>query len=600
MGLYTARLTKLEYALRQADAHPEIEVLYADEQESEDTAFVPFKGHVESHSDNSSDIPQANLCGSGYLSVPISWEDGVKDTVSPWEVNIVTSASRSPADRPSLTEEEKKEIRDALISIKEDSVVDDIFSEPVDERRFSDYSSRVEVPMDLSFISNRLEADYYATKFSVVADVRLIRDNCIKYNSESHDLSAVASRMFQQFEKLVLKDEELISWEDVIANASTREQSRHERDGVTENTGPIATRRTRRQVQSRSSLEDLPLPLATRTRDQPNRRTDQALSNHRLRRSSRSVLEQFPEIDRSQNRRSSRTRASRRSEEHVDRYSSTTPSQARTAAEQGGRAARAAARARQSSLEEEPSIQVSRTSQSVEVAVHSELPTRNTRSRNRSEVTQAESFASTVWRGSARRSSRRQVASYADMPSDVDEADAELEESDKGSIEPNEDGEDELPSESEESSSSEQQVAATRNRSSNRRSVRRGNDSSSDEEPDNDSDEDEDDKYSNGRRPRTLRASSRATGRRTSNRFNTETKPDEVDGATSGFFTKKRAATDLENDRLDKSRRRSSRDHVTSYVEPDSSEFGSDNNSENDSGSSDLESGNEMTRRKGM
>ncbi|EEC48653.1 predicted protein, partial [Phaeodactylum tricornutum CCAP 1055/1] len=56
---------------------------------------------------------------------------------------------------------------------------------PVNDYRYSDYPSRVEVPMDLTFVLNRLEADYYGSRPSVVADVRLIRDNCIKYNGEN-------------------------------------------------------------------------------------------------------------------------------------------------------------------------------------------------------------------------------------------------------------------------------------------------------------------------------------------------------------------------------------------------------------------------------
>lgn len=63
--------------------------------------------------------------------------------------------------------------------------------------------------MDLTFIMNRLENNYYSNKYSVVADMRLIADNCVKYNGEIDSLSDLSRNMYETFRDLVLTNEEL-------------------------------------------------------------------------------------------------------------------------------------------------------------------------------------------------------------------------------------------------------------------------------------------------------------------------------------------------------------------------------------------------------
>eukprot|EP00536_Pseudo-nitzschia_multiseries_P002297 jgi/Psemu1/158254/gw1.30.216.1 len=53
---------------------------------------------------------------------------------------------------------------------------------PVDQERYCDYAMMVEIPMDLMLVKNRLAANFYGSKLGVASDLRVIRDNCIKYN----------------------------------------------------------------------------------------------------------------------------------------------------------------------------------------------------------------------------------------------------------------------------------------------------------------------------------------------------------------------------------------------------------------------------------
>jgi hypothetical protein len=307
MGLYTARLESLERALSSGESDsPEIEAYYAEDGSPNDSELTHYKGVVKDHSRNSDDLSGPNLCSSGYRSLVVEWEDGTSDEVSPWEVNVCASTESSQPNRPSLTDEEKKSVLKALAALKDLPDVE-AFMTRVDERRYSDYASRIEIPMDLTFITNRLEADYYATRFDVVADVKLIRENCAKYNGVNDDLTISASNMLKKFEELVLSDEERQSYQDfeaaVVANIPQREDTNLQDVDVPVESG--ATRRSarsQRQVQPRSSLENLPDPQSVRIRmgrserrPQPPRRVDPpANPSSRSRRSTRSVLESAP------------------------------------------------------------------------------------------------------------------------------------------------------------------------------------------------------------------------------------------------------------------------------------------------------------------
>lgn len=56
------------------------------------------------------------------------------------------------------------------------------FRKPVDPNEVPDYLSVITLPMDLSTMSKRLESEHYKSISEFTADVKLIADNCRKYN----------------------------------------------------------------------------------------------------------------------------------------------------------------------------------------------------------------------------------------------------------------------------------------------------------------------------------------------------------------------------------------------------------------------------------
>lgn len=251
----------MENALQEsADGKPEVEAYYADESR-EDPDLLPFRGRVEEINADSEDLGDPNLLDSGYGSLLVQWEAEGTDPMSPWEIGVTGGASLDPPTRPSLTEGEKATVRNALLEVKSIANVDEVFSFPVNQNRYTDYAYRVEVPMDLSIVSSRLEADYYATRLSVVFDVRLIRDNCAKYNGDADDLTLAADEMVETFKQKVLSTEELAALnefeETLMKNAASqvRQTETSRRNTVTAVTQRDA--RPRRQATTRSALERL-------------------------------------------------------------------------------------------------------------------------------------------------------------------------------------------------------------------------------------------------------------------------------------------------------------------------------------------------------
>lgn len=408
IGLYTARLRSLERALSggtpSSQVEHAIESYYADENSPRDSELTPFKGLVKGHAspndDSSNNDP--NLYGSGYHSLIVHWEDGSIEKDSPWEVNLSDPGKSLQPDRPSLTEEEKKRVLQALNDIKGLPGVDEYFMTPVDESRYSDYSSRVEVPVNLTLITNRLEAGYYGTRSSVVADIKLIRENCAKYNGPHDELTDNATDMVAKFEELVLSGDELVAYHNfeaaVVANLSLIDVPAGNRDAEipVETSTSLRSTRPRRIVRAPSSLEQLPsqptrsVGQRTGRRLAPTRRTRSAVdtassaSRSSARRSGRSVLESAAPGQRTL-RRAARApgNAMLRQQEPLDR----------------------ASRRTRGNLSEQPeSLQRS--------LRHSSRGDRAATNRSHSQ------------RHSGRRVSHG--ASYVDQPSDVDESDDEL------------------------------------------------------------------------------------------------------------------------------------------------------------------------------
>eukprot|EP00980_Cylindrotheca_fusiformis_P006268 scaffold1340_cov122-Cylindrotheca_fusiformis.AAC.11 len=267
----------------------EVTVHYA--ENGDDREFGSYPATIEGLEEQSL-LAHPSLRGSGFGSVKVTCQ-GYEEAFSPWEL---VSSDRRPA-RPSLSDEDKKLVMDKLNEQLRKGDINEYFSRPVDQARYSDYWSMVEIEMSIFFIKRRLEENYYGSKLSVVGDVRLIRDNCIKYNSIVNDLSAVASEMCTDFERSVLSVQEqsqLITEEEfatLVNSPRTPESfSRLRSRGasvVTTVGAPTYDLRERGRIRRRSSLEALPQPEPPSTRR--SLRNDSEDEPSRPRRSTRSL-----------------------------------------------------------------------------------------------------------------------------------------------------------------------------------------------------------------------------------------------------------------------------------------------------------------------
>jgi hypothetical protein len=277
--LYTWRLQSLERALRDRDCVFEglkISLYYGEPAAREDSEMKLYPATVLGV--QSEDLyHDAHLQGSGFGVVEVDCAE-YTDLFSSWEVNADENGTLS---RPRLSEEEKKVILDGLNEQLRKPDVKEYLAQPVDQVRYCDYSKMVEVSLDLMFIKRRLDSDYYASKLSVVSDVRLIRDNSIKYNGIVNDLSRVASEMYDEFERRVLSEEErsqILTQEDFdnAANGapdqgrpSVRIRLRPRSDPLGNDSAPnepAYSLRNRGGTRRQSALETLPGPEEARDR----------------------------------------------------------------------------------------------------------------------------------------------------------------------------------------------------------------------------------------------------------------------------------------------------------------------------------------------
>jgi hypothetical protein len=276
-GLYVGRLHALEAAIRERGMQFQglgVHLYYSETQRGsrEDVEMKEYDATIVNLNE-ADDLSDPHLSGSGFGIITANCES-VMDKWSPWEIVIDGSTSQ----RPSLTEEGKKFILDHLNKILRKPNVHEYFSMPVDEVRYSDYKTMVEVEMNLMFMKRRLQSNYYGSKLGVVVDLRLIRDNCIKYNTRQNDLSIVACQIVEEFETAALPSEErsiLITEEEfnkfvqepqhstVTQQAATPQESNPNRP---DNHATTQTYDLRHRATSRpqSSLESLPRPRSTR------------------------------------------------------------------------------------------------------------------------------------------------------------------------------------------------------------------------------------------------------------------------------------------------------------------------------------------------
>ena len=263
-ALFTWRLQSIENAFGRTRHQNELPVIaYFSSEDAnrlrsrprEDQEMDAFSGTLKRTQPNSEREPDVHLLNSGFGTLEVEWDTGELSSLSPWEVTLKDKAYETP-DPPTLSETDSVAIAMALAKIEGIQLVEQYFLHPVDVSRYPDYLNRVEVPMDFSFIKERLAAGYYSNVLSVLSDARLIRDNCFKYNGPG-ELSEFASEVYDSFEEEIKRhvdiDESLVAAsaptvrEDPNNFRALRDSSRASRSGGSE--------------EGTMTLERLPMPV---------------------------------------------------------------------------------------------------------------------------------------------------------------------------------------------------------------------------------------------------------------------------------------------------------------------------------------------------
>ncbi len=69
------------------------------------------------------------------------------------------------------------------------------FNEPVDLKRYPDYTQKVQQPLDLGTIRSRVDAGAYSSPRQVTADVALVWANARAYNAVGSDVWHIAEQL---------------------------------------------------------------------------------------------------------------------------------------------------------------------------------------------------------------------------------------------------------------------------------------------------------------------------------------------------------------------------------------------------------------------
>lgn len=206
-ALYTWRLQSIENGAGRTRHQNELPVVayFSAEDAShlsssrQDRDMESYPGTVKRYLPNAAREPDDHLLGSGYGTLEVEWDsEDPPSRLSPWEVTLRDKVYETPPP-PTLSEAATVAVGKALAKVEALPNVEEYFLYPVDESRYSDYRNRVEVPMNFSFIKERLAAGYYSNVRSVLSDARLIKENCMKYNGPS-ELSQTASDIYDSFE----------------------------------------------------------------------------------------------------------------------------------------------------------------------------------------------------------------------------------------------------------------------------------------------------------------------------------------------------------------------------------------------------------------
>lgn len=278
--LYQWRLRQLESKILERSEADGIEitdfyVTDGDEDEKFETAPCNIISITEDFDQ------ELHFQNSGYNSLKIRYESLDEGVACPWDVSIRGKENEAPLPA-SLSSEQKKVISSILDELEKDEYVYSVFSAPVDTRVFVDYLQMIEVPMDTSLIRRRLNKNYYTNVLSVVADMKLIRDNCLKYNKQDSEISKEGNKLYDSFCHAIDDQLSAAGFETVerTTRKSTRSNSRigtHDSEVIIE--GRMSTRLSRETTGHNVTYTAPVAELSSRTRRMNTRAIRQALES---------------------------------------------------------------------------------------------------------------------------------------------------------------------------------------------------------------------------------------------------------------------------------------------------------------------------------
>ena len=203
LSLYLWRVQQLEAAIfRNNNSILGIKVMdvYFDSSK-EDATFTPYECTIVTMLSEDDDHDEVHFQGCGYNSIGVEFIKNDFSTCSPWDINIFCPDVALPL--PScLTKTQKETMFSILDTIEKDTYASKTFSAPVDTRIYVDYLLMIENPIHISNIRERLQLRYYTNVYSLRSDVKLIVENCNKYNKPDTSVSMEAESMYEIFVSL--------------------------------------------------------------------------------------------------------------------------------------------------------------------------------------------------------------------------------------------------------------------------------------------------------------------------------------------------------------------------------------------------------------
>jgi hypothetical protein len=200
LELFKWRMQSLQRAIEEnGDAKGVMLTDFYVNDEDEDSKVDPFSCKLLStvpHDEN-----EFHFQGSGYNSIHIKYEMDDDNLANAWDVTVNGAEKNCPLPT-CLTDDQEKAAIEIFDELESDFYVKATFSSPVNERSFVDYSMMIEAPIDISTIRRRLNKKYYTNVLSVKADMRLLRDNCLKYNKMGSEITEEVQKLFAKFSTL--------------------------------------------------------------------------------------------------------------------------------------------------------------------------------------------------------------------------------------------------------------------------------------------------------------------------------------------------------------------------------------------------------------